>query len=112
MNHRITLHEAIKKLKQEKELPFVAMMKYGSMSIEYFAPKGEDTQQPHLQDEIYIITSGKSLFCYGGRYAECEQDDVLFVPAGMEHRFENFSSDFAIWVIFYGPGGGEKSQTQ
>lgn len=34
--------------------------------------------------------------------------DVLFAPAGIEHRFENFSDDFVTWVIFYGPVGGEK----
>jgi len=34
---------------------------------------------------------------------------MLFVPAGVEHRFENFSDDFATWVIFYGPEGGEGS---
>jgi hypothetical protein len=32
---------------------------------------------------------------------------VLFVPAGHEHRFEDFTPDFATWVIFYGPDGGE-----
>jgi len=34
--------------------------------------------------------------------------DVIFAPAGIEHRFENFSDDFVTWVIFYGPVGGEK----
>jgi mannose-6-phosphate isomerase-like protein (cupin superfamily) len=33
--------------------------------------------------------------------------DVLFVPAGVEHRFEDFSDDFVTWVVFYGPEGGE-----
>ena len=33
--------------------------------------------------------------------------DVLFVAAGAVHRFEEFSHDFATWVIFYGPEGGE-----
>jgi mannose-6-phosphate isomerase-like protein (cupin superfamily) len=33
--------------------------------------------------------------------------DVLFVPAGVEHHFENFTDDLATWVIFYGPEGGE-----
>ena len=32
----------------------------------------------------------------------------LFVPAGQIHRFEDFSSDFAVWVAFYGPEGGER----
>jgi hypothetical protein len=27
----------------------------------------------------------------------------------MEHYFENFSDDFATWVIFYGEEGGEKN---
>jgi uncharacterized protein YjlB len=35
--------------------------------------------------------------------------DVLFVPARMEHRFEAMSGDFAVWVMFYGPAGGEHS---
>ena len=32
----------------------------------------------------------------------------LACPAHMEHRFENFSDDFATWVVFYGPLGGEQ----
>jgi hypothetical protein len=34
--------------------------------------------------------------------------DVLFVPAGVPHRFEDFTDDFGTWVIFYGPEGGER----
>ena len=33
--------------------------------------------------------------------------DLLFAAAGVEHRFENFSDDLAVWVLFYGPEGGE-----
>jgi hypothetical protein len=29
------------------------------------------------------------------------------VKAGVEHRFEEFSKDLAVWVVFYGPDGGE-----
>ena len=36
--------------------------------------------------------------------------DMLFVPAKMEHRFEDFSADLAVWVMFYGPEGGEREQ--
>jgi hypothetical protein len=31
----------------------------------------------------------------------------LFVPAGAEHRFEDFTDDLTVWVVFYGPEGGE-----
>lgn len=109
MKHKISLGEAKAKLSMEPELPFTVLMKHGSMSIEYFAPKVEDTQQPHLQDEIYVIASGKSNFQCGNEYFDCEKGDVLFVPAGMDHRFINFSDDFSTWVIFYGVRGGEKN---
>ena len=33
--------------------------------------------------------------------------DVLFVPARSEHRFEDFSDDLGLWVVFWGPAGGE-----
>jgi hypothetical protein len=31
----------------------------------------------------------------------------LFVAAGVERRFEDFTEDFAIWRVFYGARGGE-----
>jgi mannose-6-phosphate isomerase-like protein (cupin superfamily) len=108
MNPKISLQEAIEQLQKETSFPFTRLMQHGSMSVEYFAPKEVDTQQPHLQDEIYVIASGKSIFFCNGQYMDCEKGDLLFVPAGTEHRFEHFSSDFATWVIFYGPAGGEQ----
>jgi hypothetical protein len=31
----------------------------------------------------------------------------MFVAAGTEHHFENFTEDLTVWVVFYGPTGGE-----
>lgn len=106
----ITIAEAIKALRQEQDKKFTVLIKNGSMSIEYFAPKNIDTQQPHMQDEIYVIASGSSQFYRNGEVIDCNKGDVLFVPAKMEHRFMNFTNDFGTWVIFYGPDGGELSQ--
>ncbi len=104
----LSIEEAIKALEKETDKKFTVLLKQGSMQIEYFAPKDIDTQTPHLQDEIYVITSGDSNFYRDGETITCKTGDILFVPAGMEHRFVNFSNDFATWVIFYGPQGGEK----
>jgi mannose-6-phosphate isomerase-like protein (cupin superfamily) len=106
---KISLPEAIQKLKDENEFPFTVVMKHGSMSVEYFAPADMDTQTPHKQDELYVIASGSSTFFRNGERVDCNAGDVLFVPAGVEHRFENFTSYFATWVIFYGPDGGENN---
>ncbi len=39
--------------------------------------------------------------------SECAPGELPFVPAGIEHRFLDFSDDFITWVLFYGPEGGE-----
>jgi mannose-6-phosphate isomerase-like protein (cupin superfamily) len=105
----ISINEAIDQLKKETDKKFTVLINNCTMSIEYYAPEKIDGQSPHLQDEIYVIASGHTQFYRDGETVECEKGDVLFVPAGMEHRFVNFSNDFATWVIFYGPEGGEKS---
>lgn len=107
MKYKITPEEADLHLRKQTEFLFTVMMKNGTMTVEYFAPSGKDTQSPHIQDEIYVIISGKAGFYRDGERTTCKQGDLLFVPAGMEHRFENFSDDFATWVIFYGKDGGE-----
>jgi mannose-6-phosphate isomerase-like protein (cupin superfamily) len=98
----ISVAEAADQLQREKDKRFTVMMRDGNMSVEYFAPEEIDTQQPHTQDELDMIISGQSEFFRNGEIINCSEGDVLFVPAGMEHRFINFSKDFATWVIFYG----------
>ncbi len=85
-------------------------LSHGSMIVEYYAPRGVDTQQPHTRDELYIVIAGDGTFVNGDEHHPFGPGDVLFVPAGVVHRFEDFSADFATWVIFYGPEGGEAGQ--
>ncbi len=83
-------------------------MRHGSLTVRYYAPKDTDPQQPHDQDEVYVIASGAGMFVNGDHRVPFGPGDVLFTLAGQVHRFENFSDDFATWVVFYGPRGGEK----
>jgi mannose-6-phosphate isomerase-like protein (cupin superfamily) len=82
---------------------------HGSMLVEYYAPRGHDTQKPHTRDELYVVIAGTGTFVNGDDRHPFGPGDVLFVPAGVVHRFEGFGDDFATWVIFYGPEGGEKA---
>jgi mannose-6-phosphate isomerase-like protein (cupin superfamily) len=79
----------------------------GTMSLEYYAPRGSDLQRPHDQDELYVVISGNGTFVCGDRRTPFEPHDVLFAAAGQPHRFEDFTDDFGTWVVFYGPRGGE-----
>ena len=107
MNFHFTPEAAIARLINKEEGRFTRLLEHGTLSVEYYAPELIDPQVPHLQDELYVIASGNSRFFRAGERVHCKAGDVLFVPAGMEHRFEDFSEDFATWVIFYGPQGGE-----
>ena len=86
---------------------FVQAMAHGTMSVELYAPDGVDPQQPHSQDELYFIQTGMGEFVLQGERCRFEPGAAFFVPAGAEHRFENFSPDFSTWVVFWGPQGGE-----
>ena len=72
-----------------------------------YAPRGDDPQQPHTQDELYFVIRGTGRFVNGNRIESFGPGDAIFVPAGVLHRFEDFSDDFATWVVFWGSEGGE-----
>ena len=85
------------------------LMQHGSMTLRYYAQRGSDLQTPHDQDELYVVASGRGTFFVGGQRVPFGPGDALFVGAKVEHRFEEFSDDFAAWVVFYGPPGGERA---
>ena len=103
---QLTIKEAAQLL-AKASTPFVTLLQHGSMRVEWYKPDKIDKQTPHRQDELYVIHSGSGTFYNDGERTLFNASDVLFVRAGNEHRFENFTDDFATWVIFYGPDGGE-----
>jgi len=86
---------------------FIEAFAHGSLVVELYAPAGADPQTPHDRDEVYFVVSGSGVFVVAGERSSFRAGDALFVAAGVVHRFENFSADFAAWVVFYGPHGGE-----
>jgi mannose-6-phosphate isomerase-like protein (cupin superfamily) len=84
------------------------LLRHGSMELRYYAPKGTDPQTPHDRDELYVVIAGRGWFVRGDERVAFRSDDVLFVPANQPHRFEDFTPDLALWVIFYGPVDGER----
>jgi mannose-6-phosphate isomerase-like protein (cupin superfamily) len=81
--------------------------KHGSMELEFYAPAVTDPQQPHDRDELYFVARGHGVLTVENEEFRFQTGDALFVPAHAVHRFTSFSSDFATWVVFYGPKGGE-----
>ena len=107
---KITLSEALDRLPGPQGEHSVALFEHGSLVVKLYAPRGNDPQTPHSRDEVYVVAHGNGEFvCRETRQAFAPHD-ILFAAAGVEHRFENFSDDFAVWVFFYGPEGGEVDQ--
>ena len=87
----------------------VALLERGTLDVRLAAapsvPPTEST--PHAQDEVYVVVRGRGVLFHDGRRDRFAAGDLLFVAAGTAHRFEDYSDDLAVWVIFYGPPGGE-----
>jgi mannose-6-phosphate isomerase-like protein (cupin superfamily) len=107
----IALTQAETRLPTPDGKRFVNLFNHGSLQVELYAPRGTDPQQPHSRDEIYVVARGHGIFLEGDRRIAFEPGDFLFVPARIPHRFEQFSDDLTLWVMFYGPEGGEKTVT-
>ena len=82
--------------------PFDVVFETPEVSIELYAPVGTDDQEPHDRDELYIVATGTGTFSRGDELVKFGPGDLLFVPAHVPHRFESFTDDFKVWVIFYG----------
>jgi mannose-6-phosphate isomerase-like protein (cupin superfamily) len=60
----------------------------------------EDPQQPHMEDEVYYVLSGRGMFRSGGGERAVASGSVIFVPAREEHRFHSITEDLALLVVF------------
>lgn len=108
----ISLGEAARCLSAQVAPRFLPVFRHHSLEIELYAPRGSDPQTRHSRDEVYVVVAGSGTFRHQSASTPVVTGDCLFVAAGVEHRFESFSPDFAVWVMFYGPEGGERSVTK
>ena len=108
MNDRLTPHIALTKLAQAEGTELLEVFRHGTLEVEFYKPNKIDRQQVHKRDEIYVVVSGTGYFVKGFERCPFQTGEFIFVPAGVEHWFDDFSDDFATWVFFYGPEGGEQ----
>ena len=84
----------------------VRVWQRGPLDVAFALPVPKKEQEPHTQDEIYVIVRGRGVLFHDGKRDPFESGDILFVAAGIEHQFENVTEDLALWRVFYGPHGG------
>ena len=106
-HHHLTVAESLRHLPGPNGERFAELFTHGTLGIEIYAPRGTDPQTPHSRDEVYIGAAGSGWVRNGTERHRFGPGDFLFVPAQVEHRFEEFTDDLVVWVMFYGPEGGE-----
>lgn len=85
----------------------LSVFEHGTLKLKLSKPVPPNRQTPHEQDELYVVIRGRGALVHDGGRDEFEAGDVMFIAAGTEHHMENFSDDLSVWVVFYGPQGGE-----
>src|SRR5215469_2662510 len=60
----------------------------------------EDRQRPHNEDEIYYVVHGKAKMQLGSTRRAVGAGDVIFVEAGLEHRFFEIEQEVELLVVF------------
>jgi len=62
-----------------------------------------DGQQPHAQDEIYLVVSGRASITVGEETTAVARGSVVYVAAGTAHRFHHITEDLRVMVVFSPP---------
>ena len=90
--------------------PWVELLRVPDLSCGLYvlAPGEPDLQVPHTEDEVYVVIEGAARFTAGDETVDCGPGDVLFVPAGVAHRFHDIARTLRIIVVF-GPAEGSRA---
>jgi mannose-6-phosphate isomerase-like protein (cupin superfamily) len=86
----IEAEEAQERLPESQQERSIALFQHGTLN---------DPQIPHSRNEIYVVIRGAGDFVCAGERRKFGPHDFLFVPAGVEHRFENFSNDRGVGLL-------------
>ena len=61
---------------------------------------GTDLQQPHSEDEVYIVLEGLAQIQIGDQDYPVKSGDTIFVPALTQHRFHSILEELRVIVVF------------
>jgi mannose-6-phosphate isomerase-like protein (cupin superfamily) len=100
---RIAYAQSLGRLPGPNGRRFASVLSDENVEVEIYAPRGVDLQRPHQRDELYVVMTGTGLFRCGSEMERFGPGDLLLAPAGVVHRFEEFTDDLVVWVVFYGP---------
>ena len=105
MNHLEEFHFDFSQLNEQRASEKKAWLQFLDKSslrcgVYHLKAGSKDPQQPHAEDEVYYVVSGKSHFEVNGNAIAVGPGSVIFVAAGDEHRFMDIEEDLSVLVFF------------
>jgi len=93
------------RLQADAGRPYLEFIRSQAMSVGLYVlePGAVDRQSPHFEDEIYVVLAGRSQFTASTRTRDVAPGDVIYVPAGVPHRFHDITEQLRVIVVFAPP---------
>jgi len=90
--------------------PYLEFLSVPDLSIGLYvlAPGELDVQQPHTEDEVYYVVSGRGRITIGDEVQDVRAGSIVFVGATVPHRFHDITEDLNLLVAF-GPAEGSRA---
>jgi quercetin dioxygenase-like cupin family protein len=90
--------------------PYLEFLRVPDLSLGLYelAAGAEDRQQPHAEDEAYVVLAGRSRFTAGGASRAVAPGDTIFVAAGVPHRFHDIEETLQL-IVAFGPAEGSRA---
>ncbi|WP_319557780.1 cupin domain-containing protein [Thiomicrorhabdus sp.] len=71
----------------------------GRVRVDFYKPGEVDEMKKNKHDTLFFVTSGDGYVFNNGKQHPVEKGEVVFVKAGKDHKFFNFSLDFTTWIV-------------
>ncbi len=87
--------------------PYLEFLRVPDLSLGLYVLEAGavDRQQPHTEDEAYVVLAGRSRFTAGSETRDVATGDTIFVAAGVPHRFHDIVETLRL-VVAFGPAEG------
>jgi mannose-6-phosphate isomerase-like protein (cupin superfamily) len=92
----------IARQQRESAKPYLQFLNKSTLSLGlYVLPAGaDDTQSPHLEDEIYYVVFGRGTIDVAGERRAVGPGSIVYVAREVPHRFVEITEDLSILVFF------------
>jgi mannose-6-phosphate isomerase-like protein (cupin superfamily) len=86
----------------QSRLDYLEFLRVPSLSAGLYMLKAGsvDMQEPHTEDEVYYIISGRGFIQVAGESLPVQAGTLVYVKANAEHRFHSIKEDLRVLVMF------------